>query len=202
MSVAQTDTNQYRGTIHVAKAKDSVYIKAETDFSIYYKNPNSNFNYSDFVRSAMPLSKSIKQSGRIKITEAKPINAATEAFDYSAYFRNSKYLKDIKLRNEETDTVRLLVYVSNEAEIKFIDLGVNKVMGKDTVYFDLSKQEYKIDVVHKKTERAFQQLANEKWAPAKIEILKKHPSKYKDKYDTEEAIMQGILTIIFSTSPF
>jgi hypothetical protein len=195
----QNDSASRYGTIKISKSSDTLFVKSFTDFNVYYNDPVNSLSYDDFILS-VSRSTPVKRSARFLISEALPKNTKDSVYDFATYFRNHELIKKIRLKKEETDTVRFLVYVNNKGVVKFMDLAHMENHGKDRWVYDRKKKEYKVDVVHVKTAQAFEQLTSVPWVPAKIKTLKKHPSKHKVKYASEDGFMQGILTIIYSGS--
>lgn len=197
---SQTDSLSWHGTIKIGKSGDKVYITSYTDFYIYYNDPVNEMSYEDFVLN-MNQRNPVKRSARFLITEALPKHAKDTVFDYTTYFEGHELIKNISMKKDESDTVRLLIYVDSKGVVKFLDLSPMEKRGNDLWVYDMKRKEYKVDIVHVKTREAFNQLTSTTWIPAKIKTLKKHPSKHKKKYDLSEGYMQGILTIIYSGSP-
>ncbi len=197
---SQTDSIPKHKTIKVFRPNDSTYIKAFTDFFVYYDNPGSALTYRDYVMFIHRYS-SARNSERLKITDTRPKGNAALPFDYTFYFQNNHFTKDIKMRKQETDTVKLLVYVSNKGGVNYMDLAPMEVSGNRLRVYNMDRTEYKEDVVHLKTQNAFKELLNSKWEPAIIAALRTHPSKRKNKYKVTNAYSEGILTIIYSSYP-
>ena len=201
MSFAQSDSIPLRGTIKVATHFDSTYIKAFARFDVYRLPAEKRFvNYGDYVRSG-PTYSSIQNTNRIKIQEAKPATDTAQNFDYTSYFKNNEFTKGIKMRVGESDTIRLYVSINKKGDVRFNDPAPIEKKGEQLLVYDVKKKEYKIDVSHKKTQKAFDQLASEKWQPAQIMELKTHPSKRKNKYKYSTGYTEGVLIIIYSSSP-
>lgn len=201
LSIAQSDSSSTHGTIKISKPEGRLYIKTYTDFHVYYNDPVNALSYSDFVLS-IEQQNPVKRSGRFIIMEAIPKISKDTMFNYTDYFSSNELIKKIRLQSDETDTVRLLIYVDIKGVVKYTDLAPKEKHGEDIWVYDMRKHEYKIDVVHDKTNKVFNELILEGWNPAKIKTLKKYPSKHKVKYDSTDAYMQGILTIIYSGAPF
>ena len=200
IAFTQTDTNQLRGTIKISKHKDSTYIQAYATFKVFpEQSKKSDISYMTYVQWVQASNPSYA-GDRIKITDPVPINGK---FDYTAYFQNNVYSKNIKMREGECDTVNFFVTVDKSGTVNFRDiLPVEKLGDATVVYSDMSKRKYKVDVSHVKTSYALEGLEKIKWIPAKIQRLKPHPSKHKEKYTSSEGYAQGILTVIYSSSPF
>jgi hypothetical protein len=196
---SQTDTVLKHATIKIGKSEKGLFIKTYTDFNIYYNDPQHSLTYSDFVLS-MNQNNPVKRSARFVTIEAQPVNSKDSVFDYTGYFMDHPGIKNIRLQKDETDTVRLLIYVDVKGIVKYLDLSPMEWHGDDLWVYDMKGHEYKIDVVHQKTKAAFDQLTAKPWHAARIKTLKKQPSKHRIKYDSVDGYMQGILTIIYSGS--
>jgi hypothetical protein len=198
--IAQEDSLSKHGVIKISKPEEKLYIQTFSNFHIYYNDPVNALTYSDFVLENT-RNKPVKNSPRFITTEALPNATNDSIFDYTSYFSNHELIKSIRLRKDETDTVRLLIYVDIKGVVKYSDLTVMEKKGNDLWVYDRKKKEYKIDAVHEKTRSAFNELTSNKWVPAKIKTLKKHPSKYKEKYESVDGYMEGVLFIIYSGYP-
>lgn len=197
---SQTDSIPKHNTIKVVKQKDSVYVKAQTNFFVYYDNPGSKLSYRDYVMLLQSYSSS-RNTERLKINDAKPKTNSDIPFDYASYFQNNHFTKDIKLQKGETEMVKLLVYVTKNGEVKFIDTdSVGNAKDVDYLY-SKDRRQFKQDATHVKTQNAFKELITQKWEPAIIRSLKTHPSKRKNKYKISKGYSEGILTIIYSSEP-
>ncbi len=200
--LAQTDTLNNHQTIKVSKPKDSTYIKAYSNFYVYYNNPLGDLSYKDFALKDQQTYHQERVSARVKIIDAKPKNDTSLHFNYASYFRNNHFTKDIKMRPEETDTVRLLFYIDNKGIVEFNDL--NKIKEYNGIPYVFNKspfKEFKEDNCHLKTQNALNELIKECWQPATIYTLKTHPSKRRNKYKKANGFSEGLLTIIYSSSP-
>lgn len=198
-SFSQKDTVLQHATIKVSKPKDTIYIIAYTNFYVYFNKPNTDLSYKDYILQMQQKSIKAATSNRLLITDAKPKKDTARQFNYTAYFKNNHFTKDIKMRKNESDTVNLLVFVSNKGEVKYFDLSTVEKKGNSYIVYNNSKSEYKEDVCHIKTRNAFNELINDNWQPAIISTLKKHPSKKKKKYNVSKGYSEGILTIIYSS---
>jgi hypothetical protein len=199
---AQMDSLSKSGTIKISKPEGKVFVRTFSNFHIYYNDPVNVLTYSDFILN-VNQNRPVKTSPRFITIEALPKTADNDTlFDFTSYFLNNKFIQTIRLQKEETDTVRLLIYVDKKGITKYLDLSPVEHHGEDVWIYDMKKREYKIDVVHEKTKLAFNKLIADKWSPAKIKTLKKQPSKHKIPYDVTDGYMQGILTIIYSGIPF
>ena len=199
--IAQIDSLQKHGTIKVSKPKDAAYIKAYTNFYVYYNNPTTELSYRDYVLQMQEKKMKAGSSNLLKITDAKPKNDTSSYYDYTSYFMNNHFTKDIKMRLQETDTVKLLVVIDKKGVVKFMDLASSGKKGESLVIYNSRGKEYKEDVCHLKTQNAFKELINDKWQPANIKALKTHPSKRINKYKTSKGYSEGVLTVIYSSSP-
>lgn len=200
-SFAQDDTIQKRGTIKVGFHADSTYLRAVAKFVVYKLPADKRIvTYGDYVRSA-PNNSAIQNSNRTIVKVAKPTMDSSEQFDYTSYFRNNEFTKGIKMRKGESDTVRLLVSINKKGDVRFSDSAPMEKKGGQLLVYDQKKKEYKIDAAHSKTQKAFEQLAKNKWQPAQILSLKTHPSKRKIKYIHTTGYTEGVLIIIYSSSP-
>jgi hypothetical protein len=145
----------------------------------------------------------VNTSPRMVVKEARP-QSDSENFDYGEFFRKNAFTKNIKMRKGESDTVSFYVSVDNYGKVKFENvLPIEKLGDTTVVYSDaITKMKYKVDVSHVKTTSAFSELTNKNWVPAKIDKLKKHPSKHKVKYTSSAGYTKGIITVMYSSSPF
>lgn len=198
-SFAQIDSSEHRGTIRIAKMQDSTSISAKASF-VVYNHTKSNvsdtyFENPKWIESSIP----VNTSDRIKIIPPNPFGSF-QNFDYTEYFRGNAYTKGVKMRHGECDTVTFIVFVDNFGNVKFNDAAPVEVLGDATVVFtDYRKIKYKMDVSHIRTRKAFDALVIEKWTPAKILLLKKHPSKHKEKYTSSNGYAQGTIQIIYTS---
>ncbi len=197
-SFSQTDTTEQHRTIKIAKQKDSTYVKAFTDFFVYYGKPSNDLSFKDYVLRQQQNYKSMNTE-RLKIIDAKPKSKSDENFDYTLYFQKNHFTKDIKMRPGEADTVRLLVYVDNTGIVKFLDLSTIARTQETVLIEKKNNTEFKYDVTHIKTQNAFKELTVDNWQPAVIKALKTHPSKRKNKYEIANGFSEGVLTIIYSS---
>ncbi|MEI6488343.1 MAG: hypothetical protein WCP52_05245 [Bacteroidota bacterium] len=197
---AQSDSLPLHGTIKVSKHKDSTYITAFTNFFVYYKNPISQITYSEFVYQFQQKRMKASNGLLLKITDTKPTNDSASLFDYASYFINNHFTKDIRMRPQESDTVRLLVYVDTKGRAKFRDLVMIDKKGGSYIIYNKKRDAYKEDVSHQKTQKAFAELTEKKWQPAIISELKTHPSKRRNKYKVTKAYSEGLLTVIYASS--
>lgn len=196
---SQNDSSANHRTINISRHKDSTYVKAYTKFYVYHNLPSNALSYKDYILQIQQMKAG--KTERLIITDAKPKSNVDAPFDYTSYFQNNHYTKEIKMRPQETDTVRLLVYVSNKGEVKYLDLSPIKKTDTTALVFSKNKKEFKYDVSHLKTENAFKELLTDFWEPAIIKTLKTHPSKRKNKYKTSKGFSEGILTVIYSAEP-
>ncbi len=197
---AQPDSLPAHRTIKVAKPKEAAYLKAFTDFYVYYDNPGATLSYRDYIMYIKRYS-SASNTQKLKITDAKPNTGSLLPFDYTAYFKTNHFTQDIKMRDEETEVVRLLVYVTNLGKVKFVDLDSTGTSAEGTFIYSKDRKQFKEDVSHVKTQKAFSELLTQNWQPAEIAALKTHPSQRKNKYKTSKAFSEGVLTVIYSSEP-
>ncbi len=201
-SFAQTDTAQHRGTIKVSLYSDSTYVKAIVEFHVFNSFAGHRpFVYGNFLLWG-PGDMAIGESNRTKIIVAGPNVDSVETFNYTSYFESNEFTKGIKMRKGERETVRLNVFVNKKGKVRFDDASPIEKKGDLYLVYDDKKKEYKIDVAHKKTQKAFEKLASQKWKPALIQELKTHPSKRKNKYKISKGFTLGQLIVIYSSTPF
>jgi len=201
-SFAQIDSSEHRGTIKIAKMLDSTIISVKVNFVVYdHKKSNVSSTYFEnpkWVETSIP----VNTTDRIKTLPPNP-SSNFDKFDYTEYFRRNAYTKDIKMRQGECDTVTFIVFVDNFGKVKFNDASPMEVLGDTVVVFtDYRKIKYKIDVSHLRTRKALDELTFDKWTPAIILRLKKHPSKYKEKYTTSIGYAQGTIQVVYSCVTF
>ncbi len=197
---SQNDSIKKHNTFKISKPKDSTYIKAFTNFYVYYDNPQNSLSYRDYVMRIQRFRASV--SDRMIVTDARPVSTSNLPFDYTAFFKTNHFTKDIKMRQLETDTVRFLVFVTNKGDVSFYDLSKLDTIS-EIIYLTntFNAKEFKQDVSHVRTKNAFNELIEAKWIPAQIKALKPHPSKRKNKYKISNAYSEGVLTIIYSYKP-
>ena len=170
--IAQLDSIPNHGTIKVSKHKDTTFIEAYTNFYVYYNNPTTELSYRDYVLQMQQKKMKAGTSNLLKITDAKPKNDTSANFSYTSYFLNNHFTKDIRMRHQETDTVKLLVVIDRKGTVKFMDLSPSEKKGELLLIYNSKRKEYKEDVCHLKTQNAFKELIKNKWQPAIIKALK------------------------------
>ncbi|MGZ4078220.1 MAG: hypothetical protein ACXVDW_12120, partial [Bacteroidia bacterium] len=174
---AQHDSVSNIGTIKVSKFSDTVYIKVLTDWKISRKSENGDLSFTSFSKIGQKTEIFSPQNNTLAIVIAPSPQQLTDSFGLTNYFQNNSFIKSIKLRKEESDVVNLHVTVNKFGRVRFYDpMPVGKLGNATVVYTDNLKKEYKVDVVHVKTKKAFIELAKTRWQPATIKKLKQHPT--------------------------
>jgi hypothetical protein len=200
---AQIDSSGNKGTIKIAKYSDTLFIKVVADWSICHKSTNADLTFTSFSKIARKTEKMGPQNNLYKVVKGPSPDHSIENFDFEAYFRTNHFTKEIKLRKGEEDVVNYYVTVNKLGQVRFCDaLPVEKLGDTMVVYTDYSKTKYKIDIVHRKTYKAFAELAESRWRPAKISELKRHPSKRRVKYRKSTGYTYGTISIMYSSMPF
>lgn len=205
VSFSQTDTVKgNRGTIKVIKGKDSTYIKATLQF--YKFSPEQvqpqfkKMTYNDLIRDIQ----SSERNTQPTLVPHPKSKDQKKSFDYTAYFKKHPETSSIQLPEEiESDTVRLIVYVTKKGEVIFNDLTPSQKLGKIVATYDAQTQNYKVDVVHFKVRNAFMALIKQKWEPAYILIPQKDQFKKVTviKPQKHKVNATGVLTVILSKKP-
>lgn len=200
---SQTDSITKRGTIKISKKVDSTYVKADM-FFYKYSAENTNeqlkkITYQDIINDAKA------NTTRKPLLVAHPkIKEKSTAFNYTKYFSYNQHTRNVNLGENQTDTVRLIVHVTKKGEVRYVDLTPMQKQGKIVAVYDPVEKIYKVDLVHYKVFNAFNELIKTNWEPAyliepkkgelkKITVIKPHKTKVN---------ASGLLTIIFSKSPF
>ncbi|MDQ3046129.1 MAG: hypothetical protein M3R27_01175 [Bacteroidota bacterium] len=192
-----------RGTIKISAKKDTVYVKATTRFYVYStSSPHRYENAYEDLNKHLLARRAVQETPLVKLVEASPTKNDPDKFDYTSFLSEHELIKKIRLRDSRADTVRLLVNIDPEGNVKFLDLTPVQKMNDTTLIYDVKDKKFYPDRCHSLTKYAFNDLLKKKWQPAKILSLKKHPSKQRKKYVEKKAYMEGVLTIIYSSDPF
>lgn len=183
---AQTDSTHTRGTIKISKVKEAkIYIKA-----------SMNFNDYDVSKINVPVSR------EMRYTPFPGVDGYTFPFNYTRYITEKFKTKEIDIRGKLSDTVRIeikvlangKVYLKNKSRTMLVkDLPTPYDEKVDGIEWS-SLQLYSFDFIKEiKT-----------WEPAYIAV----PTKEKFKKETvikpkiTQVTASGILTIVFSSTPF
>jgi hypothetical protein len=199
---AQEDSLRQGGTLKVRKKTDSLHITVSESWQISRVSQRSDLTFvPDKKLAAKTTVYSPEKSVRRTVTAPYP-ELTDDIFDLALYLYADPGIRRIRLRESETDEVRLYVTVDKRGRMRFKDVQTVEMLG-DTlvVYTDETKQEYKIDAAHLRTAKAFETLSHVKWHPAEIRQLKRHPSKRRIKYRNYIAYSSGIITIRYSALP-
>lgn len=201
--VAQNDSSKRVGTIKISKISDTLYIQVSVDWKISHKSADGDFTFTSISKVNEKINQMGPQNNDMRTVIAPSPNHSNEKFDFENYFQKNRFTKQIKLRKGESDIVTYYVSVNKFGRVHFFDPSpVEKLGDTIVVYTNDLKKEYKVDVVHEKTKKAFVELTKSRWRPAKIKELKKHPSKRSHKYRRSTGFTQGTITIQYSSSPF
>lgn len=201
---AQNDTVK-RGTISVVKSKDSTFVYSYIQFYKFTDNADGKdkmrMTYAELVED---IKNNKNNTKAVLIPHPKSVDE-TLAFDYTSYFRYHPEMKSIVLPDDkETDTVRIMVYVTKKGDVIATDLSPSKQIGKVLAKYDSVNQVYNVDIVHFKTRKAFMQLTKNKWEPAYL--LQSEVADFKRrtviKPKKKEVNATGVLTVIVSKKSF
>ncbi len=191
LSFSQTDTNQVRGTIKIAKLKEGeIYIRVISRFDNY-----------DLQK--IPLS--IMEKGVSKEDMFQPfpvVEGYPFPFNYTNYLTDCFKTKEINLKGKSADTIILTVKILANGKSYFKDKSKILMVNGIPAVYDKKQDAYEINNLHLNCINFMKKM--DKWLPGYIVFPKK------DKFKGEVVIkpykrnvdVSGTITIMFSTTPF
>ncbi|MBN8696766.1 MAG: hypothetical protein J0L87_09560 [Bacteroidetes bacterium] len=197
---AQNDSVPKHGTIKIGKKKDTTYIKASVKFQVYETKGRKNYkSYAELKNSF--IGRPILRSSAV-IEPLPLVEGYTIPFDYNSYYNKVVKQYMIDLMDKETDTVKIEICISSKGKVYFKDLAKLQRIGKDIVFYDPELKRYGTEKNHTNSMAALMKI--QAWEPAyQITPYKdsfKGTTVIKPKKTKLDAI--GILTIVFSSTPF
>lgn len=191
---AQVDDAMNRGTIKISKPKpkperDSIYIKAEIKF-LQFQVGNKNTVQQNLI----PRNRVILPTP-IVLKDATP-------FDFNEFFNKEIEILKSDLGDKITDTIRFQIKILDNGKSYYNDVSPLMMMNGVPAYYDKQLNAYKLDPVHWKCLNVLKQI--KKWKPAYMIIEVKDTFKKVTviKRKKKNLSATGILTIVFSTTPF
>ncbi len=197
---AQNDSIPKHGTIKVGKKKDTTYIKASAKFQVYETKGRKNYKSYTELKNSLTERNILRSSA---IIEPYPlVEGYLIPFDYNTYYNEMIKQGMIDLLDKETDTVKIEICISSKGKVYFKDLAKLQRIGKDIVFYDPELKQYGTEKNHTNSMAALMRI--KAWEPAYQIVPYKDSFKgttvIKPKKNKLDAI--GILTIIFSSTPF
>lgn len=186
ISFSQTDTNQVRGTIKIAKAKDGeVYVKAVCRFNMYN------------VAGGKGAFESVDKFQPFPIVEGYAY-----PFNYNKYFNDCFSKKVIELKGQTADTVVMEVKILENGKVYIKDKSPTMMVKGVPATYDNKTGTYELNNLHLNCLKFLKQI--DKWIPGYVILPKK------DKFRGEVVIkpnkknvdVTGTVTVFFSTTPF
>ncbi len=183
---SQTDTNQLRGTIKIAKVKDAeVYVKAIC-----------NFNRYNVVES---------KDAMINVEKYQPfpvVEGYASPFNYNTYFNAFFSKKEIDLKGKSKDTVVLELKILANGKVYISDKSPAMMIKGVPASYDPQTGSYALNNLHLNCLKCMKQI--NKWVPGYVLLPKK------DTFRGEVVIKPikknvdviGTLVVLFSTIPF
>ncbi|MFL5764003.1 MAG: hypothetical protein ACJ77K_08690 [Bacteroidia bacterium] len=190
------------GTIHVAKKRDSLYIRVSERWEISRAGSNPDLTFTPDKNVYAKTAVWSPENSVKRIIKAPSPDPAKDTFDLKSFLLADPLVKSIRLADRESDILTYTVIVDKRGKMKFRDWQPVEHLGDTVVvYRDGMKQSYKIDETHDKTASALEVLSEKKWKPASISLLKKHPSRRRIKYRKYRGYAVGVITIEYSINP-
>jgi hypothetical protein len=189
-SFGQNGEIKNHGTIKISKpSPDSIYIKAVMNFQIYQDGNN-------------PTSPKILIQVDKIIAPFPSVSGFTNPFDYTLFFNKAIGVKKSDLSVKGTDTIHIQVKVLDKGRAYLKDITPLLVLNGVPAYYDKKMNAYKLDAIHWKCLNALKQI--KEWEPAYIVVGEKEKFKRTVviKPKKKKISATGILTIVFSPSPF
>lgn len=190
LAFAQKDVSAGHGTIKISKPKpDSIYIKAEMVFQ-QFQEGNKNNAQPTLIPFSMVTAPFPKVSGY-----AVP-------FDYDQFCNKNIEINKRDLGNKIRDTVHIQIKVLDNGKVYYKDITSLLVMRDVPAYYDGKMNAFKLDAIHLKCMNVLKQI--KQWEPAYMVIGVKDTFKKVTviKPKKKNLSATGILTIVFSTTPF
>ncbi len=186
ISFSQNDTNQARGTIKIAKAKQGeVYIKAVCNFN-RYNIPDGKIAISkDEIFQPFPI-----------------VDGYAYPFNYNSYYNTCFKTKEIDLKGKSADTVTIEVKILENGKVYIKDKSPTIMIKNLPATYDSKTGTYELNNLHMNCLKFLKQI-NE-WIPGYYVLPKKDRFKGEVviKPNKKNVDVTGTVIVIFSTTPF
>jgi hypothetical protein len=194
----QQDTARH-GKIRLGKNKDSVYIRASVTFDVYDPGDTKMAkSYAEFVRSLKEMQK-LRNSD---VMEPMPVlEGFYSPFNYTEFFDREFDKTQIALISD-SDTVRIRIDVRPDGKTYFKHLSDLTSISNKLVVYDAKKQGYYPATAHNMTMESLKGIKQWQAAYRMVPVRSKFKGTTVIKPVKEELAASGILTVVFSSSPF